>query len=55
VGDSNVRQLFFAAVRQIDGGKNFPKSWETDSQKHSDRTAVIETKEGAKVNLDFWW
>lgn len=55
VGDSNVRQLYFAALRQVDGGKNFPKAWETDSEKHSDRTAVIEGKDGGRVTLDFWW
>lgn len=54
VGDSNVRQLYFAAVRLVGGTKAFPKTWETDGEKHTDRQAVVSSKEG-KVTLDFWW
>lgn len=55
IGDSNVRQLFFALVRQVDGEKAFGKSWETEGDKHTDRNAVVTAPDGEKVTLDFWW
>lgn len=55
VGDSVVRQLYFAAVRQVDKGTDYPKSWETDGEKHTDRKAVITTKAGHQLTLEFWW
>lgn len=55
IGDSNVRQLYFAAVRAIDGGKNYTPRWEKDGDKHTNRGAVVKAKDGRRLNLDFWW
>ncbi|BEI86214.1 hypothetical protein CcaverHIS002_0605010 [Cutaneotrichosporon cavernicola] len=55
IGDSTVRQLYFAAVRNIDKGVDYPKSWETDGEKHTDRKAVLTTKGGQQLTIEFWW
>lgn len=54
VGDSNVRLLYFATVRTIDG-KTYGKNWEVDAPKHTDRQATVTTKSGERLTLDFWW
>lgn len=57
VGDSNVRLLYFAAVRKIDGGRTVSAGWETDGSKHSDRKVTIEsaTSDGGSLDVEFWW
>lgn len=57
IGDSVVRQTFFASVRLLDG--SIPKSWEQEGEKHSDREIVIAGKDGiskgASLKVSFWW
>ncbi|KAK4689698.1 N-acetylneuraminate 9-O-acetyltransferase, partial [Tremellales sp. Uapishka_1] len=62
IGDSVSRQLFFAAVRAIDGPKGtLRKGWEDDGEKHSDRKIVISnglakgTQGEHTVEVEFWW
>lgn len=60
IGDSSVRQLFFATVRLVDGGKGaVPKDWESDAEKHTDRKLSFHNSVGEanakSVELEFWW
>jgi hypothetical protein len=60
IGDSTVRQLYFAFVCLVDGGKGaVPKGWEADAEKHSDRKVTFYTGTGStgekSLELEFWW
>jgi hypothetical protein len=57
VGDSVVRQTFFASTRLLDS--KISKSWETEGEKHSDREIVISGDQslgrGETIKVTFWW
>lgn len=60
VGDSTVRQLFFAVVRLVDGGKGaVPPDWVSEGEKHSDRRLTFYENAGSDaeraVELEFIW
>ena len=55
IGDSSVRQLYFAMVRLVDGKKGrVPEGWEAEAEKHSDRKMTLDDGVDA-VEIDFWW
>ncbi|WOO76810.1 putative O-acetyltransferase CAS1 [Vanrija pseudolonga] len=69
VGDSSVRQLFFATVRSVNANATnkvhnpYDKTWEVNGgEKHTNRVAVFDAKGSpapksgaAALTIDFWW
>jgi hypothetical protein len=60
IGDSSVRQLFFAFVRLVDGGKEgVPAEWHSDGEKHADRRLTFYDQAGTSMEraleLEFRW
>ncbi|KAL7420721.1 CRISPR-associated protein 1 [Cryptotrichosporon argae] len=54
IGDSVVRQLYFAAVRKVDAGKGGVAKGFEDGEKHSDKLVSV-GKGAASVTMEFWW
>ncbi|ORX37217.1 10 TM acyl transferase domain found in Cas1p-domain-containing protein [Kockovaella imperatae] len=55
IGDSLVRELYFALVRKVDGKKGkVPEGWEAEAEKHTDRSMTLDDGVSS-VSIDFWW
>lgn len=61
IGDSTVRQLYYATAKMLDKGVGaLPASFE-DGEKHSDKKVALTSKTSdynvaqSSVELEFWW